>query len=134
MIPSEARPALEGVIPCTIATCSADGVPNVSQVSQIWYVDSTHVAVSHQFFNKTMRNLREVPFAVLHANDPRTLDIWQITVRHCETQHEGPVFEQMALQLEAMASLTGTTGMWQLKAAEIFEVEAIEQLRLGEPD
>jgi predicted pyridoxine 5'-phosphate oxidase superfamily flavin-nucleotide-binding protein len=132
LIPDAARPALEGAIPATICTCSADGVPNASQVSQVWYVDPTHVAVSHQFFSKTMRNLREVPYATLHTNDPRTLDIWQIKVRHTETQREGPVFDQMALQLEAIASMTGTTGLWHLKAAEIFEVESIELIRVRE--
>lgn len=132
MIPDAARPALEGAIPATICTCSADGVPNASQVSQVWYVDPTHVAVSHQFFSKTMRNLREVPYATLHTNDPRTLDIWQLRVRHTETQLEGPVFEKMAMQLEAIASMTGTTGLWHLKAAEIFEVESIEFVLLRE--
>lgn len=133
MIPDAARPSLEGIIPSVVATCSAEGVPNVAQVSQVWYVDATHVAVSHQFFNKTMRNLREVPWVMIKTNDPHTLDIWQIVARHSETQNEGPVFEQMALQLEAIGSMTGTTGLWNLKAAEIFEVESIKLLDLRRP-
>jgi hypothetical protein len=79
-----------------------------------------------------MRNLREVPYVTLHTNDPRTLDIWQITARHTETQRQGPVFDQMAMQLEAIAAMTGTAGLWNLKAAEIFEVESIELLRVRE--
>jgi len=130
VIPAAARPAMEGVIPSVIATCSADGVPNVSQVSQVWYVDESHVAVSHQFFNKTMRNLREVPWVMIHANDPHTLDIWQIVARHEATLTEGPVFEQMSLQLETIGSMTGTTELWDLKAAEIFAVESIERLEI----
>ena len=38
----------------------------------------------------------------------------------------------MALQLEAIASMTGTVGLWNLKAAEIFEVESIELLHVRE--
>lgn len=133
MIPDAARPALEGIIPSVVATCSADGVPNVSQVSQVWYVDPTHIAVSHQFFNKTIQNLREVPWVMIKANDPRTLDIWQIVARHTETQSEGPVYDQMALQLEAIGSMTGTAGLWNLKSAEIFEVESIELIDLRRP-
>jgi adenylate cyclase len=128
MIPDAARPSLEGAIPGTVVTVSADGVPNVAQVSQVWYVDPTHVAVSHQFFSKTVRNLREVPYAEMHTNDPRTLDIWLIRARHVETQREGPVYDAMALQLEVIASMTGTDGLWNLQAAEIFEVESIELL------
>jgi hypothetical protein len=39
----------------------------------------------------------------------------------------------MALQLEAIGSMTGTTGLWNLKAAEIFEVESIKLLDLRRP-
>ena len=104
MIPAEARPALEGVIPSVIATISKDGVPNCSYISQVWFVDPTHVAISHQFFNKTMQNLKDVPFAQAQAFDPRNLDMWQLTLRHVGTQTDGPVFEQMELQLEAVGS------------------------------
>ena len=30
------RPALDGAIPATVATCAPDGVPNVSFVSQLY--------------------------------------------------------------------------------------------------
>lgn len=130
MIPAEARASLEGVMPSLVATIASDGTPNIAYISQVWFVDETRVAISHQFFNKTMKNLGEVPLAMAQTFDPRTLDMWLLRLRHMESQREGAVFEQMEMQLEALGSMTGTTGLWHLKAAEIFEVEAVERVAM----
>ena len=39
MLPDEIKPAMQGVIPSTMATCSLAGIPNVTEISQVWYVD-----------------------------------------------------------------------------------------------
>ena len=49
----DVRDSLEGVVPWLRATCAPDGTPNVAYISQVDYVDSEHVALSFQFFNKT---------------------------------------------------------------------------------
>ena len=47
---------MEGVTPSTIVTCSLAGEPNTTNISQVYYVDESHVALSHQFFNKTYKS------------------------------------------------------------------------------
>ena len=44
----------EGVIPSILATASADGVPNISYLSHVEFVDDAHVALSNQFFSWDM--------------------------------------------------------------------------------
>ncbi len=65
MLPDEIKPALQGVIPSAIITASSQGVPNATFLSQVYYVDESHVALTHQFFNKTHRNIRENPYAMV---------------------------------------------------------------------
>ena len=66
------REVMEGAIPATVATCSADGTPNVSYISQVNYVDEAHVALSFQFFSKTRQNVLANPRASVLAIHPET--------------------------------------------------------------
>ncbi len=71
-IPDAMRPAMLGLIPTCMSTASQDGEPNVTFISQVWYVDPHHLAVSCQFFNKTTRNVRENPHASIMTTCPHT--------------------------------------------------------------
>lgn len=40
------RGAMEGIAASLLSTCDADGLPNVSMISQVHWVDDDHVALS----------------------------------------------------------------------------------------
>ena len=65
----ELRGALDNGVPAIMVTCSADGAPNVTIISQVYWVDETHVALSFQFFSKTIKNVRENPRAWVSVTD-----------------------------------------------------------------
>lgn len=125
ILPDEIKPAMQGVIPAHIVTCSRDGTPNASAISQVYYVDPHHVALSHQFFNKTKRNIEENPHAVACVTSPDTFEAWNLELEFVRSETSGPIFDVMEMQIEAIASLVGMKGIFKLKAADIFRVTAI---------
>jgi len=118
----------EGMIPATMTTASAEGIPNISNVSKVDYVDPTHVAVSRQFFRKSMKNLAENPQAVVLVTEPSTNKNFKLHLRLSRTETDGPIFEQMRNRIDAIASLTGMEGVFKLEAAYVFRVESVEEV------
>jgi hypothetical protein len=121
-LPEEIKPCCQGAIPSVLATCSASGEPNVAVISQVYWVDDEHVALSFQFFNKTIRNIRENPRAAVRLVDPSDFTVWSLDLEFVRSESDGPTFEAMDMQLEAIASMTGMTGIFKLKAADIYHV------------
>ena len=123
-LPEEIKPAMQGIIPSHVVTCSRDGTPNASAISQVYYVDADHVALSHQFFNKTVRNVRENPRAVVWIISPETFDTWDLALEYDRSETSGPIFETMDMQIEAIASMVGLKGIFKLRSADIYRVTA----------
>src|SRR5690349_6526872 len=116
----------QGLIPAALFTCAKDGTPNAAYLSHVDYVDPTHVALSFQFFNKSKRNIAENPQALVRLLDPDTSQGWRLKLRYVRSETEGPVFERMALRVEAIASYSGLKGIFKLLAADIYEVLSVE--------
>lgn len=119
-----------GVVPSLVATCSRDGTPNVTYLSEVVRIDDRHIALSCQFFNKTKQNVLENPFACLEVYDPATFDAYRFEIRYDHAETEGPLFAQMATRIDAIASQTGMAGVFKLRSADVYEVLAVE-LREG---
>jgi adenylate cyclase len=129
MIPLESLTAcFQGLIPAWLCTCSKDGVPNVAILSHVDYVDSRHVALSFQFFNKSKRNILENPKATVRVIDPDTMQVYALRLRYVRTETVGPLFESMRLRIEAIASYSGLKGIFQLLGADIYEVLSVEPI------
>ncbi|MCO5105998.1 MAG: GAF domain-containing protein [Burkholderiaceae bacterium] len=123
------RDCLEGATPGVIATCAADGTPNVSYLSQVQYVDRHHVALSFQFFNKTRANVLANPHARLMVAHPVTGALYRLAVEYLRTETEGPLFESMRAKLASIASHAGMTDVFRLLGADVYRVTAIEALQ-----
>ena len=112
----------EGVIPSPFCTCSASGMPNITYLSVVHRLDSNHVALSFQFFNKSRRNLLENPKAQILLVEPATFRQFQLDLVYETTLTEGPIFERLRVNLDAVASQIGMSHIFSLRGADIFQV------------
>jgi hypothetical protein len=126
-LPDEIRPVMENGVPAVMVTCSAAGVPNVTVISQVYYVDDTHAALSFQFFSKTIQNIRENPRAYVCMSDPFAHTNWILQLEFERSETSGPIFDVMDMQIEAIASATGMSGIFKLRAADIYRVLSVEK-------
>ncbi len=118
----------QGINPSIIATSDANGLPNVTYLSQVVYLDEGRVALSCQFFNKTKQNVLANPKAALQLLDPVTLDAYDIVVRYDHAESEGPLFEAMSRRIDAIASHTGMAGVFKLLSADVYLVVRVERV------
>lgn len=128
MISEKMKAAMQGIIPSAVVTVDQDGVPNISYVSQIYYVDDLHVALSHQFLNKTIRNIKGNTKASVCILSPEDFTQWRLDLEHSHSETEGDLFDQMSMQLEAIASMCGMEDVFRLKAAEVFKLLSVTRI------
>lgn len=120
------RECLDGAVPATVATCAPDGTPNISYASEVHYVDSAHVALSFQFFNKTRENILANPRARVAVIHPSTAAQYRLLLEYLRTETEGPLFERMKAKLAGIASHTGMSGIFRLRGSDVYRVMDIE--------
>ena len=130
-LPETIKPVLNNGVPAILVSCSADGIPNATVISQVYYVDPSHIALSFQFFNKTIRNVRENPRACVAVNDIEGQSRWILNVQYDHSETEGRIFEEMDMQIEAIASASGMSGIFKLHAADIYDVRSLKKVDLG---
>ena len=128
----------EGAVPAVIATASADGTPNITYLSRVHLVDHERVALSNQFFSKTVRNLAENPRASILLIDPVTYVEFRLRLSYERTERRGPVFERLRADIDALAALQRMEDVFKLQAADIYRVVDVEivptaVIRPGDP-
>ena len=128
MIKDKHLPAMQGMFPSWITSCSKEGEPNTTVISQIWYVDKNHVALSFQFFNKTKKNISQNPYAFATIVNPTSFDMYNLELKYSRTESEGDLFDEMDMKLEAIASMSGMSGIFELKGADIYNVLSINKI------
>ncbi len=122
------RDCFEGMVPASLATVDPAGIPNISFISQVHYVNPGRVALSYQFFNKTRRNILSTRTAEIELIDPLTVAFYQLDLDFETTESAGPVFETMKARLAGIASHTGMEGVFRLMGADIFRVRSIRRV------
>jgi hypothetical protein len=118
--------AFQGVVPALLATCSADGEPNATYLSQVHYIDERRVALSCQFFNKSKRNVLENPYASVRVYEPVSWSPLVLRLRYQHAETEGPLFDVMSARIQVIASHTGMAGVFKLLSADVYEVLSVE--------
>ena len=118
----------QGVIPSMVASSDLHGMPNITYVSQVYLLDDHHVALSRQFFNKTSRNLDQNPNATVEIYDPVTFQAYRLRLRFLRSEKSGPLFDTMAMRIQAIASHTGMEGVFRLIGSDVFEVVRAERV------
>jgi len=116
----------EGVIPSIIATASQDGVPNISYLSHVAFVDDEHVALSDQFFSKTAANIRANNNAAVMLVDPRDGNQYRLSVIFEGGLDSGALFETMAAELRASSAQLGMADVMRLRGVHLYRVVSVE--------
>ncbi|MCP2513720.1 GAF domain-containing protein [Achromobacter mucicolens] len=127
------RRILDGGIPPTLCSVSADGIPHVNLLSHVEYVDTNHVALTFQFFNQSRKNILATRRASLMVEDPRSGGGLGLQLRYVRTETEGPVFERLRAKLAGIAAHSGMEDVFRLRGADIYAVLDIAPLHPGAP-
>ena len=70
MIKDKHLPAMQGMFPSWITSCSKEGEPNTTVISQIWYVDKNHVAYLSNFLTKQKKIYQLILLPMLQSLIP----------------------------------------------------------------
>ena len=118
----------DGVVPPVIATCSKDGVPHATYLSQLNLVDDEHVALSNQFWSRTTANLEENPRASVLVTDSQTYLTYRLALRFEHRDTDGPIFERLRVSIDAIAKMMGMEEIFTLRSADVYRVLSCDRI------
>jgi len=109
-----------------LSTCSREGVPNVVPMSAKKILDDDTILLSDQFFNKTLKNLRDNPKASIAIWD--NMEGYQIKGA-VTIETSGQIFEETAKWIDDMGKQLGLP--LKCKGAVILKIEEIFNISPG---
>jgi adenylate cyclase len=124
------RDCLRAGLPSAVVTCSPDGVPHISHISQVQYLDHERVGTSRQSFNR-LADLHASPFSQALVTRPATGEEFRLDLRYLHTATEGEEFEAMRANLDAIASHTGQGPAFRLRGMDVHRVLRCTQVARG---
>ena len=126
---------LEGVIPPTMCSVSADGVPHVNFLSHAEYVDPEHIALTFQFLNRSRANVLDTGRVAIALDDPYTGAGVVLQLQYLRTETSGPLFERLRAKLAGIAAHTGMEKVFKLQGADLYKVLSLRRVdqQLGLP-
>ena len=72
--------------------------------------------------------MRENPRAAVCVNDILGRAHWILALEFERSETQGPVFDAMDMRIEAIASATGMSGIFKLRAADIYRLRSVRKL------
>ena len=122
-MPAECMEMINNVYAAAVATCSAQGVPNVICSSMKQAYDEETVMVSDQYLLKTLANLGENPRMAVSVWDETHGYQVKGTVTY---ENEGPRYEAIAAQVHSILSGMGydfySKGVCWLHVEEVYSL------------
>jgi adenylate cyclase len=118
----------DGVVPPVIATCSTDGVPHATYLSQLNLIDEDHVALSNQFWSTTTANLADNPRASVLVTDSQTYETYRLALCFERRDTDGPVFERLRVSIDAIAKMMGMEEIFCLRSADVYRVVGCDRI------
>jgi adenylate cyclase len=116
------RHCLRAGLPSAMATCSPDGTPHISYVSQVQYLDRERVATSRQSFNRGLVHLDACPYSQALIVCPATTEQFRLDLRYLHTTTESEEFEAARANLDAIASHMGLGSVFRLRGLDVHRV------------
>jgi adenylate cyclase len=124
--------SLQGTLPSVIASCAADGTPDVRPIAIVRHVDRDRVALPGELPRALGAALNVNPFAQVLVVSPSKLEQYVLDLEYLHTEHEGPILDSVAGTLEATAAhARGPASSSRVSAVDIHRVYRCSPLRSG---